>query len=69
VVGLFPAVKRLLEVLPTLEDKHVDGARVGNVAVLLEPLPDGVPNFLGRDVDGIQRTDFGGLCSRKFGER
>lgn len=60
-VGLLPAVHRLLVLLPAFEDQHVDRAWVGDVAVLLKALADVVSDEGGRDVQCIEGDDFRGL--------
>ena len=61
-VDLFPAVHRLLVLLAALLDENVDDAGVGHVAVLFKVLADAVPDEGGRDVEGVERDDLGGLC-------
>jgi len=47
---LFPTVQRLLVLLLSLEDEHVDDLRIGHEAVLLKQLADGSAYFRHRHV-------------------
>lgn len=60
-VRLFPAVDRLLELLSPLENEHIDSARVGDMTVGFELLPDAVSDVGGCDGESVELDDFWGL--------
>ena len=66
-VRLLPEVHRLLILLPALEQEHIDDALVRDVAVLLELAPDGVPELLCGDGDGVQGDNLGCLWAVREG--
>lgn len=60
-IRLLPAIHRLLVFLPALQEQHINRTRVGDIAVFLESLSDGVTNKGGGNVQCIERDDFGRL--------